>query len=475
MDVKSLEPQAFFHWFYEISRIPRKSFKEEKITAFLENFFSERGIAFDTDKLGNVFARLPASSGYEDQPGILFQAHTDMVCRKDEGISFDFDTDPIELIIDGDKLRANGTTLGADNAVGVATMLAIADDPTLPHPALELLFTVCEEQGMVGIKNFDFSKIESRRMVNMDCGDSHVIAVCSTGKIFSSAQKTYTLQPVSCEEEVLTIQLHGGLSGHSSICANKGRSCGANTMGYLLLGASDLRLCELYGSGPIIKDFTATVAVPRSRVRQVRQRLQERFAAYKAIYADTDPGIMMTLEPGSADFAIESAHTENLALLLSLLRTGQVTAEGNDPASIRSLSTVCKAVLRDGSFGLDYLVRSTCQEEQDRLGEYYQHMASALGFTIVEKDRQPVWPENPQSTFRAKFQRVHTALFKKEMELERVAGGIEVIHIVKNIPDMDPIGVAPTARGAHTTGEYMYISQVAPYWELIKAVLADKE
>ena len=475
MDVHNLEPGAFFKWFVEISRIPRESHKEEKITAFLGQFFAQRNIAFETDTAGNVFALLPATPGYENQPAILFQAHIDMVCRKNEGVVFDFDNDPIRLVIDGDKLRADGTTLGADNAVGMATMLAIADDPTLPHPALELLFTVCEEQGMIGIKNFDYAKIKARRMVNMDCGDSHVIAVCSTGKINGYIRKSYNLSPVTEDETVLQIKLHGGLSGHASICANKGRSCAVNTIGYLLLGAEHVRLCGMFGTGPIIKDCTATIAVPKSKEQQVRAFLQRRFADYKTIYEKSDPDIAMSIAPATAQTATDAAMTENLALLLSMLRTGQVTAEADDPKTVRSLNIVCSAKLSQGQFELEYLVRSTCAAEQERLGEYYAHMATVLGFTVTVEDRQPVWPENPASAFRDKFQKVHTALFGEKMEQERVPGGIEVVHIVNNIPDMDPVGVAPTARGAHTTTEHLYISQVQPYWDLIRAVLADKE
>lgn len=475
MLTKCLEPKEYFKWFEAISKIPRESHKEQRITAFVAEFFKERGIACEVDGVGNVFARLPATPGYEDQPAILYQAHMDMVCRKDEGVEFDFDNDPIRLVIDGDLLRAEGTTLGADNAVGMATMLAIADDPKLPHPALELLFTVCEEQGMIGIKNFDFSKIKARRMINMDCGDSHVIAICSTGRINGMIEKQYTLTPVTEAETVLQLKLHGGLSGHASICANKGRSCAVNTVGYLLLGAEDVRLCDMYGTGPIIKDCTVTVAVPRVTEQEIVDRLQKRFADYKKIYEDTDPGIMLSIEKGNAELAADPSCTQNLALLLSTVRTGQITAEGNDPATVRSLSIICLAKLDKGAFQLEYLVRSTCAQEQERIWEYYRAMCTALGFEMMQPDRQPVWKENPDSAFRAKFQRVHTAMFGEPLETERVPGGIEVVHIVNAIPDMDAAGIAPTARGAHTTKEHLYISQVKPYWDLMKAMLADKE
>lgn len=475
MEIKSLEPRAFFHWFEKISRVPRESGREEKIVTFLEDFFARRRIPFETDSAGNILARLPAAPSYEGQPSVLLQAHMDMVCRRDEGVEFDFGNDPIGLIVEGNQLRAVGTTLGADNAVGMATMLAIADDPAMPHPALELLFTACEEQGMVGIRNFDFSKIKARRMINMDCGDSHVIAICSAGKIAGDVKKHYALSPVTGEETVLSLKISGGLGGHSSICANKGRCCTANAMGYLLLGAQEARLCALYGSGAIIKDCTAQIAVPAHKVQTVKKTLIDRFERLKAIYESTDPDITLTICEDMAGRGITAEQTQKLALLLSMLRTGQITADGNDPATVMSLSIISQAELKDGAFSLEFIIRSTCGSEQERVAEYYQLMAEALGFELQIRDRYPVWKENPESAFREKFQRVHKQLFGQEMELERVAGGIEVVFITQAVPDMDPVGIAPTARGAHTTGEHLYISEVQPFWDLIKAVLSNKE
>ena len=473
MKIENLEPQAFFRWFAAISDIPHGSKKEEKIIAFLVDFFKSRNIPVETDRFGNVLARLPATPGYEDQPSVLFQAHMDMVCRKDDGVEFDFDNDPIELVIDGDLLRANGTTLGADNAVGMATMLAIADDPGIAHPALELLFTVCEEQGMVGIKNFDFSLIKSRRMINMDCGDSHVIAICSAGKIQTEIHRQYDLMPVS-NETVLKITIDGGLGGHSSLCADKNRCCCARMMGDLLSAFSEVRLCSLHGVSPIIKTCTAEIAVPSAKAAELKEQLFARFDLLNKAYAVSDPDVKLTVEGGEATAAIGAGESQKLAKLLSILKTSRMTLPGSDP-DVVSLSILCEAVLKEGKLFVEVLMRSTENEEMDKIADFYQKEAAVLGFELKTVDSYPVWKEDPDSAFRAKFQKIHMDLYGKEMELERVPGGIETVFITKAIPDMDPVGVAPTARGAHTTKEHLFISEVEPYWQLMKAVLADKE
>lgn len=474
MHIEKLEPQAFFRWFAAISKIPHESHKEEKIIAFLMDFFESRGLPVETDETGNVLARLAATPGYEDQPTILFQAHMDMVCRKDEGVEFDFDNDPIELVIDGDLLRAKGTTLGADNAVGMATMLAIADDPALPHPALELLFTVCEEQGMVGIKKLDYSKIKSRRMVNMDCGDSHVIAICSAGKIQTEIHRQYDLTPMGADETVLQLRIDGGLGGHSSLCADKNRCCCARAMGEILFDFPEVRLCSFRGVSPIIKDCTAQIAVPAQKAGEFAEELYARFEKLKECYQNSDPDIRLAVTEGDAKKGIGAGESNKLACLLSKLKTSRIEIADSDP-DIVSLSILCEAVLQDGKLFVEVLMRSTENLEMEQIAEFYQKEAAALGFDLQIVDSYPVWKENPHSAFRKKFQNVHTALYGKKMDIERVPGGIETVFVTKAIPDMDPVGVAPTARGAHTTAEHLFISEVEPYWNLIKAVLADKE
>ena len=474
MNIEKLEPQAFFRWFAAISKIPHESKKEQKIIAFLVDFFESRNIPVETDKHGNVLARLSATPGYKEQPSILFQAHMDMVCRKDDGVEFDFDNDPINLVVEGDELRAKGTTLGADNAVGMATMLAIADDPTLPHPELELLFTVCEEQGMVGIKNFDFGKIKARRMVNMDCGDSHVIAICSAGKIQTEIHRQYDLTPIAEDETVLRLLINGGLGGHSSLCADKNRCCCARTMGELLTGFPEARLCSFRGVSPIIKECTADIAVPAAKHDQITGKLAARFEELQKNYAVSDPDIQLDITSGVAQAAIGAGETYKLTQLLSKLKTSRIQLPDSDP-DVVSLSILCEAVLADGKLFAEVLMRSTENREMERIAEDYQKQAAALDFDLQIVDSYPVWKENPASVFRAKFQKVHTALYGEEMDIERVPGGIETVFVTKAIPDMDPVGVAPTARGAHTTNEHLFISEVLPYWDLIKAVLSDKE
>lgn len=466
--LKGLAPADFFHWFGVVSAIPRGSYKEDRIVAFLEDFARQRKLPCETDSTKNVLIRVPATAGYEAQPPFLFQAHTDMVWNKDPGTDFDFETQPIDLQVRGDRLRAKGTTLGADNAVGIATMLALADGD-YPHPELELLFTAAEEVGLVGIRAFDMTKLKARRMVNMDCGDSHVLCVTSAGSIVGQVKKEYTLEPIPEGWQVQKLALSGGKGGHGGLSANKGLACGGNLLGDLLLGA-DVRLCAMEGKNAIIKACQAVIAVPEN----MGAALQQRFAALKTIYKDTDPDWQLEIAPASADAALSQKDSADLILALSLLRTGQFRNDGNMPQAIITSGQLRSFALAQGQLQIEFNVRSACDADQDLLFARYQVILTGLGMELTELSRYSGWQEDPGSKLRQQFLSKHKKLFGCDMEIERVHGGIEVGIILGAIPDMDAIGIAPSARGAHTTGEYLLIDEVMPYWQLLTAVLAAK-
>ena len=464
--LKGLEPESFFRWFGEISAIPRGTGKEGQFIAFLQQFAAERKLSCTTDRSGNVFMRVPAAAGYEAQPSILFQAHMDMIWKCAEGVEFDFNTQPLELYVDGDFLRARGTTLGADNAVGLATMLALADDPAIPHPALELLFTVAEEGGMVGIRVFDPATVTSRRMINMDCGDSHVLCVSSAGKNDLGIDCTFPTE--KAEGQALRLTLSGGKGGHPGLCANLGRFCAANALGDLLFALPAFRLCSLKGSEAIMGWSEAVILAPEGS----EALLQRRFAAIKTVFAQTDPDVMLTVQPCDAAAALSEADSRRVMLCLMHLRSGQYRCDGHRPENIVTSGAIIGLSLEAGAFSLRFRLRSTIAADSDL---HYDRLRSILPLELKSLDSYNGWTELTNSPFRDKFQRVHTALFGAPMELERCPGGVEVGILTSLVPGMDAVGVAPTGRGAHSPDERLYISETADYWKLLLAVLAEKE
>ncbi len=473
-----LEPQGFFHWFERISRIPHGSGKEQQLAAFLQDYAQQRGYFCTPDAAGNLFMTVPATAGYEAEAPILFQAHMDMVWAKAPDVEFDFETQPLRLKVDGDRLHAQGTTLGADNAVGMATMLALADTGDIPHPPLEFLFTSREETGMHGIRAFDMTKIRARRMVNMDCGDSHVLGVSGAGRVSARIEKACPTEPLPKGWSCLQLRLGGGLGGHSGLEIHRERCCAGNAMGELLCSLADLpvQLCAMEGRGAILQSCSAVVALPAEALADAVTKLRAQFALIADVHKCSDPHIHLDIAPCSPpSAAVTARQTLEIAQVLRLLRSARYRCAHNDTAITVTSGSWSVLQLENGSLRLDYGFRSSLDADMTLLVQRHTALAKAFGLELKVLDGYPGWLERELSPFRDKFQRLHTALFGAEMELERVPGGIEVGIVTAAIPDMDPVGIAPTSRGAHSPTEYLCISEAEPYWRLLTAVLAEKE
>ena len=298
LELEQLKPIEFFKWFCEICKIPHGSKNEKELINFLVDFAKMREIPCLVDEKGNVFMQLSATKGYENQPSILFQAHLDMVCVKEDGLDFDFEKDYIKLAITGDKLHAVGTSLGADNGVGVATMLAIADSQEIAHPPLEFLFTVEEEIGLAGVKEFDVDKITARRMINMDCGDSHVLAVCSMGKHAGEVKEKLQTQKISDDYCALKITINGGRGGHPSLSAKEGRACAANCLGQILNAVSSfsIKLFSINAFGvAIFKSAEAKIVVHQSEKSKIIDAIKKQFDEIKKVYEQTDSEVSIKI------------------------------------------------------------------------------------------------------------------------------------------------------------------------------------
>lgn len=477
--IKDLQPQAFFHWFGAVSEIPRCSGKEQGMVSFLKRFADERKLSWTEDDAGNLLIEAPATEGWEQQPGILFQAHMDMVCAKEPGVEFDFDKDPIRIVVKGDRICAEGTTLGADNAVGLATMLALADAKDIPHPELELLFTVEEEIGLLGIRKFDMKRIRSRRMINMDCGDSHVVCVSSAGRIAAAIDRKFDSAPVPGDYAAIEVSVLGGRGGHNGIMINKGRACAGNLTGDLLLSLADLpaHLCALRsGETAILKDCIAIIALPRDLEELAQTRLRDRFEKIRKLYERTDPDLKLDIMScGDPGRMLSETDSHRIAMTLSLLHTAPFRLEGADPGIVVTSGSLGPVSLLNGQFDLSLEIQSSSDFDRDMLYERYRAVLETFGLKLEVSDTYSGWPEQASSPFRNRFNEVHKDLFGSDLELERIHGGIEVGIILGAIPDMDAVGIAPTATGAHTTQECLFIGEVAPFWELVKGVLARKD
>ena len=477
--LKGLKPEGFFKWFEEICRIPHVMGHEEKISLFLENFAKERGLQCVRDEMGNILIRVPATKGYEHEPSILLQGHMDMVGARDDTAAVDPETDPLELCLEGSTLKAKGTTLGADDGCAVASMLAIADDPTIPHPELELLCTVQEEVGLVGIRNFDMGLIRSRRMVNMDAGSTHEMCLSAAGGRIVCFEKQYACRALD-GTALLHLSIRGGLGGHAGLLAHKNRACCINAMGELLFLLSQempVALAEITADGPAIHgSCEAYIRVPDGDTARAASLLEAQFRVIKARYTQTDPNLEFAVCVQDGDKAsLSPEDSANIIRVMFLLPTGVRKSDAEDLNIIITSVTFSAISLVDGSFSGKYVVRSV----EDSVGLLWhrrmEELVRMLGFASTLEHEYPAWPRGGNCVMQTRFAREHQRLFGREIRGLHEHASIEVNVIVHSIPDMDAVAIKPTATDFHTPAETLYIDEVQPFWDLLLAVLACKD
>ena len=473
------KPYTFFYWFEEISKIPRPSYQENQIIDFLECFAKEQGFFYRRDAAGNLLIRVPGTADCANKPSVLLQAHVDMVCVKDPDVVFDFTKQPINLYVDGDMLRAKGTTLGADAGAGVAVMLALADADEVPHPPLELLYTVQEEVGMVGIQKFDLSTISSRRMINLDAGDSHTMCISSAGSVEMSVCRTFPCCDTN-EESTISFRIAGGKGGHSGMDIHKNRICAGNLAGKIMSELQDIcpvRLSSVETSqtpGTILNACTVCICVPKNYAATVELELRRQFERYTQCRISCDPDIFLstTIFP-SGRAALSPADSLSVISLLSLLDTGVQERSDCYANGVLASSSMGPCVLENGKLTLSYQIRAMEEDALERVAQRYRKEAKENGFTLEETSSYPCWPASKDSPFSAALERVYRKLFGCNIATESIYGGIEAGVVKKGIPSMDIISISPTATAAHTTGEKLHLNEVEPFWELLLALLRE--
>ena len=480
MMMKGLEgrkPELFYKWFQRICQIPHPSFHEERLCDFLVEFAEERGLEYVRDSMNNLLIRVPATEGYEDVPSYLLQSHMDMVPVADEGVEFNFLTDPIRLRVMDNELRATGTTLGADDGGGVAAMLSFADDPQVMHPELELLFTVQEEVGMGGARSFDFRQIKSRRMVNFDSGRTHDLCVSSAGSSTYAVQQQLATE--RAEGDVLKIVIRDGLGGHAGLDIHKNRACAGNVMGELLhlLGKQlPIRIAAIKSRGTgILPRCDAEIVVPSGSYADVKKVLETAFAAANKRYVLSDPNLCCQIKrTGNCADALSEADSIRVKDLLFLFRTGLRKCDAEDPSIILGSGSIMKVCLTEGYLDFAYAVRAVEDSVLDQYAEATAEILRLLGLEWSIAEQYGGWPMQRGSELVALFDRKHQEVFGYSAGHRFVHGGIEVGHVIAAIPDMDAIAVNLPMAHAHTTDELLYLDQVPDFWALLTAVLAEK-
>ncbi|MBE6535575.1 MAG: aminoacyl-histidine dipeptidase [Ruminococcaceae bacterium] len=464
-------------YFEEISAIPRASYHEEKIAEYLCDFARVRGLEYYRDNTNNVLISAPASAGRENEPALLLQGHTDMVCEKNDGVMHDFDTDGLELYEEDGWIRARGTTLGADDGVAVAVMLYVLDGGVSSHPALECLFTSAEEVGLDGAKSFDYSKISARRMINMDGADETLILAGCAGGMRSAVEFPITTTK-TCAKYVARLSVRGLFGGHSGEDINKGRANANILMGrvlYSLSRSSELDLIEIHGGtkdNAIPRECVALVATEdfdalRTLAEKLATRLQDGLCR-------DDAGFELYAECVSENESVEVIDRSVAARIVTLMHTVKngIFEMNHDVKGLVEWSRNLGIVSCDRKGAeLVFSSRSSFESRIDASSEELDDLAHALGATTRHYNRYPGWSYAPTSEVRDAYVSAFESIFGRKPEITVIHAGLECGFISEAVPDMDIISCGPVLLDLHSPDERLDKASFERFFTVIKAVI----
>jgi dipeptidase D len=476
--IEGLKPALVWKYFAEIARIPRPSKHEEAMTKYVVATAKKLGLQVKTDKFGNVVVKKPASPGKERVRMICLQGHLDMVAEANKGKVHDFYKDPIELVRKGNVLMANGTTLGADNGIAVATNLAIMEDTSLQHGPLEFLFTVDEETGLTGASNLTPGFLESKTLLNLDSEEEGSIYVgCSGGKDTTATWKL-ELEKVPAQTIAAQVRVAGLKGGHSGLEIDKGRGNAVKILARALLVLEPLgvRLSSIEGGNKhnaIPREAEAVVYIPKKKWSDAMEAIGEFNARAKAEVSTVDPDLKVTLEEVKLKKGkvMKRSLQKKLLMTLSALPHGVMKMSADIPGLVETSTNVAVIKTDKKSVTMVTSQRSSVASEIDEIVQTVSNIFELGGAKVTHGDGYPGWKPNLNSDILKVARSTYKSLYGKEAEVKAIHAGLECGIIGEKMQGMDMISFGPTLEGVHSPDEKIYIDTVEKYWNFLLAIL----
>ena len=470
------EPAHLWEHFYQITQIPRPSKAEEAVRQYVIDQAEAAGCTWETDEEGNLVVRVPGANGRENEPAVIIQNHLDMVTVKTEDKEHDFAADPLSLQVKDGWVSADRTTLGADNGVGCAAALATMTDKSVSHPPLELLFTVDEETGLGGALNLDAGLLSGNRMLNLDTEDWNELYIgCAGG---GGWQFTREFDPVAeGDEELWQLSLKGLSGGHSGIQIHEQLGNAIKLMGQLLYGIRGARLVSIdagVAHNVIPREATAVIAAPSGSEAALREHLEKLRVQWLSFLPAADHELALTLAP--ADRGEGLSRTDSLVVLglIAAFPHGVQAYNLAQPADLPDLSiNLAVCTLREGALFLEASFRFFNYEQSLPLQQAVESLAGAYELLIEPQVGYPGWQPDFNSALLAQASKLHERLFGFEPAVKAIHAGLECGILKSKKPDCDILSFGPTIRGAHSPTERLEIGTVAPFWDYLKALLAE--
>jgi dipeptidase D len=477
-EIRNLEPKALWNKFADLNAVPRPSKKEERVIEFIKNFGNSLGLETFEDEIRNVIIRKPATPGMENRKAVVLQGHLDMVHQKNSDTIFDFDTQGIDMYVDGDWVRAHGTTLGADNGLGVAMIMAVLESKTIKHPAIEALFTIDEETGMTGALNLKGGVLKGEILLNMDTEEDDEIDIGCAGGIDVTATRSYNEEETPEGSVGYTITVKGLNGGHSGMDIHKGLGNANKIMNRLLFDAFEnfgLQVAEINGGSlrnAIPRESVAKVIVAQMYDEAYVFDMQEIINDIKTEFKTTEPNLTIEIVKSELPSKVmDLGVQEGIIRSIYAAHNGVYRMSADMEDLVETSNNVARIIIKDGEITIGCLTRSSVETSKFDLANALRSAFELSGCEVTLAGSYPGWTPNVKSEILDVLVAIYEKQNNEKPKVVACHAGLECGILGTNYPDMDMISFGPTIHGAHSPDERASIKSAQKFWKFVVEIL----
>ncbi|NVJ89747.1 MAG: aminoacyl-histidine dipeptidase [Flavobacteriaceae bacterium] len=477
-DIRNIEPKIVWNHFADLNAVPRPSKKEVRVIQFMEDFGKKLNLETKVDKVGNVIIKKPATSGMEHKKDIILQAHLDMVHQKNADTIFDFEKQGIEMFVDGDWVKAKGTTLGADNGLGVAAIMAVLSSKDIAHPAIEALFTIDEETGMTGAMGLEPNILKGDILLNLDTEEDDEIGIGCAGGVDITATKTYSEKKVDENNIAFEISIKGLQGGHSGMDIHRGFGNANKIMNRILFRLNeiiDINIAEINGGSlrnAIPRESFALIVINAKNKEEFKSNIKELTQIIKSEFSYIEPNLAIDFKQVDLPLTILSKEEQRL-----LLKTIYAALNGvyrmipDVEGLVETSNNIARIIVKNGEIKIGCLTRSSSETNKWDLANSLKSCFELGGFSVTFSGEYPGWLPNLNASILKTLVSSYKKLFNSEPKVAACHAGLECGILGKHYPKMEMISFGPNIKGAHSPDEKAQISSTQKFWKLLQDVL----
>lgn len=476
--IRQLQPQQLWNKFADLNAVPRASKKEERVIAFMKDFGKNLGLETIEDEVGNVIIKKPATAGMEDRVTIVMQSHLDMVHQKNNDTDFDFDTQGIEMYVEGDWVKAKGTTLGADNGLGVATIMAILESTDIPHPAIEALFTIDEETGMTGAMGLKGGLLDGEILLNLDTEEDDEIGVGCAGGVDVTATRNYNKEETPEFKIGYTVIVKGLQGGHSGMQIHEGLGNSNKILNRILFDGFEnfgLRISEIDGGSlrnAIPRESKAIVAIDPEHEDAFLLAMKQQTKTIKTELKTMEPDLEIVVSKVDTPEKIMDLDVQKgLTRALYAALNGVYRMSADIPELVETSNNIARVIVKDGNIKIGCLTRSSVESSKIDLANTLRAAFELAGCKVEFSGNYPGWTPNMDSAILKVMTKLYEDLNGEKPHVAACHAGLECGILGTNYPEMDMISFGPNIKGAHSPDERAQISSVEKYWKFVLEIL----